>query len=55
MADDIAATLADLRGRGVEVIDEPVDRGWGLMAAIRRPSGAKLHVYEPRHPRAHDR
>jgi hypothetical protein len=54
MADDIAATLADLRGKGVEVVDEPVDRGWGLVAAIRLPSGATLHLYEARHPTAYD-
>ena len=54
MADDIAATLADLRGRGVEVVEEPVDRGWGVLAAIRLPSGATLHLYQARHPTAHD-
>ena len=54
MADDIEATLADLRGKGVEVADEPVDQGWGVVAAIRMPSGGRLHVYEPRHPTAYD-
>ena len=55
MADDITATLADLRGKGVEVVDEPVDQGWGLLAAIRTPSGGTLHLYEPRHATAIDR
>jgi catechol 2,3-dioxygenase-like lactoylglutathione lyase family enzyme len=54
MADDIGATLADLRGKGVEVVDEPADQGWGLLAAIRMPSGGTLHLYQPRHPTAHD-
>jgi catechol 2,3-dioxygenase-like lactoylglutathione lyase family enzyme len=54
MADDLAATLADLRGRGVEVVEEPANRGWGVLAAIRLPSGGRLHLYEPRHPTAYD-
>src|ERR1043165_8837840 len=37
MCDDIQATLAELRGKGVEVAREVTDQGWGLMAAIRLP------------------
>ncbi|QKG23712.1 VOC family protein [Actinomadura verrucosospora] len=54
MCDDIHATLDDLAGRGVQV-DVPVrDRGWGLLAAIRLPSGGELPIYQPRHPLAKD-
>ncbi|MEU9020734.1 VOC family protein [Actinomadura sp. NPDC048394] len=54
MCDDIHATLDDLAGRGVQV-DGPVqDRGWGLLAAIRLPSGGELPIYQPRHPLAKD-
>ena len=50
MCDDIQATLADLRARGVEVAREVCDRGWGLVAAIRLPDGSEFPIYEPRHP-----
>lgn len=50
MCDDIEATLADLRGKGVEVAQEVSDQGWGLLAAIRLPDGSELPIYEPRHP-----
>ncbi|WP_131736458.1 VOC family protein [Actinomadura roseirufa] len=54
MCDDIQATLADLTARGVHV-DVPVsDQGWGLLAAIRLPSGGELPIYEPHHPTAKD-
>jgi catechol 2,3-dioxygenase-like lactoylglutathione lyase family enzyme len=54
MCDDIHATLDDLAARGVRV-DVPVrDQGWGLLAAIRLPSGGELPIYQPRHPLAKD-
>ncbi len=51
MCDDIHATLAELRGKGVEVAREVSSQRWGLLAAIRLPDGSELPVYEPRHPR----
>ena len=51
MCDDIHATLAALRAKGVEVAREVSDQRWGLLAAIRLPDGSELPVYEPRHPR----
>jgi len=50
MCDDIGATLAELRGKGVEVAREVSDQGWGLLAAIRLPDGSELPIYQPRHP-----
>jgi catechol 2,3-dioxygenase-like lactoylglutathione lyase family enzyme len=50
MCDDIRATIADLRGKGVDVAAEVADRGWGLLTAISLPGGGKLGLYEPRHP-----
>ena len=50
MCDDIHATLAELRGKGVEVAKDVADQGWGLLAAIRLPDGSELPIYEPRHP-----
>lgn len=50
MCDDIQATLAELRGKGIEVVKDVTDQGWGLLAAIRLPDGSELPIYEPRHP-----
>lgn len=50
MCDDIQATLADLRDKGVEIARDVSDQRWGLLAAIRLPDGTELPIYEPRHP-----
>jgi len=50
MCDDIAATLAELRDKGVKVAQDVSDQGWGLLAAIRLPDGGDLAIYQPRHP-----
>jgi catechol 2,3-dioxygenase-like lactoylglutathione lyase family enzyme len=50
MCDDIQATLAELRAKGVEVASEVSDQGWGLLAAIRLPDSSELPIYQPRHP-----
>ena len=49
MCDDIHATLAELRDKGIEVARGVSDQGWGLLAAIRLPDGGELPIYEPRH------
>jgi predicted enzyme related to lactoylglutathione lyase len=50
MCDDIHATLAELRGKGVGIAREVTDQGWGLLAAIRLPDGGEFSIYQPRHP-----
>lgn len=50
MCDDIHATLAELRAKGVEVARDVADQGWGLLAAIRLPDGGEFPIYQPRHP-----
>ena len=49
MCDDIEATLAELRAKGVEVAREVSDQGWGLLAAIWLPDGTEFPIYQPRH------
>lgn len=46
MCDDIRATVAELKAKGVEFTDE----GFGLMTSLRLPGGGDLGRYEPRHP-----
>ncbi len=50
LCDDIISFAADMKARNV-VCTEPQDQGWGVVAQITLPSGAPLHVYEPRHQR----
>jgi catechol 2,3-dioxygenase-like lactoylglutathione lyase family enzyme len=50
MCDDLEATMADLRAKGVEL--GPVsDQGWGRVTTIALPGGGELGLYEPRHRR----
>lgn len=55
VCDDVDATVADLRDRGVEFDGGISDQGWGRLATIRLPGGGRLGVYEARHPTAFDR
>jgi predicted enzyme related to lactoylglutathione lyase len=50
MCDDIHATLAELRSKGVEVVGDVAEQRWGHLAAIRLPDGGVLSLYQPRHP-----
>ena len=49
MCGDIAATLAELRGRGIEARDEPEDLGFGIGTSLVLPGGVEVLLYEPRH------
>jgi len=50
LCDDVNATVADLKAKGVEFSQPISDEGWGLLTAVRLPGGAELGIYEPRHP-----
>ena len=52
MCDDIKATLADLKAKGVEITGPVEDRRWGLASGIRLPDGSVMGIYEPRHATA---
>ncbi|HEV3212150.1 MAG TPA: VOC family protein [Acidimicrobiales bacterium] len=54
MCDDVAATVAELAAKGVEVLGEVADRGYGLVTTLRVPGGVTLDLYEPRHATAFD-
>lgn len=54
MCDDITRTIADLRARGVEVVREPEDEGYGITVMLNLPGGCQVQLYEPRHPVAID-
>jgi hypothetical protein len=52
MCDDIEATVAELRRKGVEIAQPVADHGYGLVTAIRLPDGEELGLYQPKHPMA---
>jgi catechol 2,3-dioxygenase-like lactoylglutathione lyase family enzyme len=49
MCDDISATVADLRGKGLEIRGEPDDEGWGITTTLVLPGNLEILLYEPRH------
>lgn len=52
MCDDIHATVADLRSRGVRIDAEPRDEGYGITVMMSLPGGPEVMLYEPRHATA---
>jgi len=47
--DDLHKTVAELRGRDVEFLDEISDRGYGLVIHLSLPGGVRVQLYEPRY------
>jgi catechol 2,3-dioxygenase-like lactoylglutathione lyase family enzyme len=52
MCEDLEGTVADLRGKGLDVPGESQDEGWGVTTTIVLPGGLDVMLYEPRHPTA---
>jgi len=53
MCDDIEATVADLRAKGVEIRREVQNEGFGLTTDIAVPGAGWMMLYQPLHPVAH--
>lgn len=49
MCDDIHATIAELSAKGIEVMGEPEDEGYGITVNLSLPGGVEVMLYEPRH------
>lgn len=47
--DDLNKTVAELKQRGVEFVQDIEDAGWGLMTRFRMPGGLEADLYEPRY------
>ena len=52
VCDDIAATVAELTGRGARFTREIRDEGWGLTAPVEVPGADPILIYQARHPLA---
>src|SRR5579871_1567482 len=47
--DDIQQTVNELKGRGVEFVDEITDVGYGLATHFRVPGDFTVELYQPRY------
>ena len=54
MCDDIEATVAELRAKGVAVREEVEDQGFGLVTEIDEPGAGWMMLYQPQHDLAHE-
>ena len=52
MCDDLTATMADLRAKGIEFRGDPVEAGFGVAATMVLPGAVEVTLYQPRHPTA---
>jgi hypothetical protein len=52
MCDDLEATVAELRGKGIEFRGEPENQGFGVVTTMVLPGGVEMLLYEPRHQTA---
>jgi catechol 2,3-dioxygenase-like lactoylglutathione lyase family enzyme len=52
MCDDLDATIAELKGKGIEFKGEPHDERWGRVTTMVLPGGVDVMLYQPRHPTA---
>jgi hypothetical protein len=54
MCDDLAATIAELRERGIEFDGEPRTQPWGTFVTALLPGDHRFTIYEPDHALAID-
>ena len=54
MCDDIEATVAELRAKGVEVAGVIESQGFGRVTSIVVPGAGTMQLYQPRHPLAYE-
>jgi catechol 2,3-dioxygenase-like lactoylglutathione lyase family enzyme len=47
--DDIKKTVAELKAKGVEFLDNVQDAGYGLIAHFKMPGNIQVQLYEPRY------
>lgn len=47
--DDIAATVRELRARGVEFTQDVEDHGYGLVTFFKAPGGLSIQLYQPKY------
>jgi predicted enzyme related to lactoylglutathione lyase len=46
--DDCRATYEDLKAKGVDMVQEPVEQDYGIDCAIRDPFGNQIRIVQPK-------
>ncbi|WP_331772182.1 VOC family protein (plasmid) [Embleya sp. NBC_00888] len=54
MCDDLAATVTDLKAKGVEFTTSITEQGWGSVTTLAVPGAGTLGLYQPHHDTAYD-
>ncbi len=54
ICDDLDATVAELRGKGIEFVGESTEEDFGTWIRMRLPGGVDVPLYEPKHALAID-
>ncbi|MFE2868495.1 VOC family protein [Embleya sp. NPDC059259] len=54
MCDDLAATVTELKSKGVEFTTDVTEQGWGLVTTLAVPGAGTLGLYQPHHDTAYD-
>jgi hypothetical protein len=49
MCDDLTATIAELKARGLECRGEPTEEGFGTTTTLLLPGGVEVLLYQPAH------
>jgi len=49
MCDDLDATTAELRAKGIEFLGGPTEESFGITTTIVLPGGVEVLLYEPKH------
>lgn len=49
MCDNLAATVDELKAKGVEFTRPVREERWGKLAAFQLPDGQEMSLYEPKH------
>ncbi|MEW5795819.1 MAG: VOC family protein [Candidatus Zixiibacteriota bacterium] len=47
--DDINATVAELKSRGVQFVDDIEDHGYGFVTHLMMPGDIKVELYQPKY------
>ena len=50
--DDIHATVAELKAKGVEFVGDVVDHGYGFVTHFKVPGGFAVQLYQPKYSKA---
>lgn len=51
--DDVTKTVAELRAKGVEFVDDIQDRGYGLVTHFKVPGDFTVQLYQPKYEKKH--